>query len=67
MEDLTMAMKTNDLDPQVVEYLPSKVKKPEDLFGDNGILKELKKALTERMLEGELTTELGYEKYDSAG
>ena len=62
-----MAMKTNNLDPQVVEYLLSKVKTGEDLFGDSGILKELKKALTERILEGELTTELGYEKHDSAG
>jgi len=62
-----MAMQTNELDPQIVEYLLNKIKKPEDLFGDSSILKQLKKALTERILEGELTTELGYKKHDSAG
>ena len=62
-----MAMKVNELDPQVIEYLFKKMKTPEDIFGDSGLLKQLKKALTERILEGELTTELGYEKHDSAG
>lgn len=62
-----MAMKTNPLDPQIVESLLKNSKTPEDIFGDNGILKQLKKALTERILEGELTTELGYQKHDIAG
>lgn len=62
-----MALKSNDLDPQIVEALISNMKKPEDIFGDNGLLKQLKKAITERILEGELTTELGYNKYDVSG
>ena len=62
-----MAKKTDNLDPQVVEYLLNQTENPEDLFGDNGLLKQLKKALTERILEGELTTELGYDKHDAAG
>lgn len=66
-EKLTMAMKTDKLDPQVIEYLLKQTKTPEDIFGDNGLLKQLKKALTERILEGELTTELGYEKHDASG
>lgn len=62
-----MAMKTDKLDPQIVEYFLDKIKKPEDIFGDSGVMKELKKALTERILEGELTAELGYEKHASTG
>lgn len=62
-----MAIKSNELDPQVVEYLLKKIKTSEDIFGDSGVMKELKKALTERILEGELTTELGYEKHAISG
>lgn len=62
-----MAVKTNELDPQIVEYFLDKVKTSDDIFGDSGVMKALKKALTERILEGELTTELGYEKHACAG
>lgn len=62
-----MAMKIDELDPQVIEYLLKKTKSPRDIFGNDGILKQLKKALTERILEGELTAELGYEKHDISG
>lgn len=62
-----MAKKTSGLSPEIVEYLLGKVENPADLFGDGGLLKQLKKALTERILEGELTTELGYEKHDALG
>jgi putative transposase len=36
--------------------------KPEDLFGKNGVFTKLKKAVLERVLDGELTHHLGYEK-----
>jgi putative transposase len=62
-----MAMKSNDLDPQIVEYFLKKIKTADDIFGDSGVMKDLKKALTERILEGELTTELGYEKHAVSG
>jgi len=62
-----MSMKSDKLDPQVVEYLLNKMKSPQDIFGDDGVLKQLKKALTERILEGELTTELGYDKHAMDG
>jgi putative transposase len=64
---MTMALKTDELDPQVIEYLLSKTKSGLDLFGEGGLFKQLKKALTERILNGELTDELGYEKHDVAG
>ncbi|GAN79604.1 transposase [Acidocella aminolytica] len=36
-------------------------KRPEDLLGDAGLMKELKLRLMERMLGAELTAHLGYE------
>jgi transposase-like protein len=41
--------------------------KPEDLTGENGLFKQLKKALIERALGAELTEHLGYEKSDPTG
>ena len=38
-----------------------------DLLGPTGLVKQLTKALLERMLEGELSHHLGYEKHDPAG
>ena len=35
---------------------------PEELIGSNGLLKQLKKALVQRALEGEMTHHLGYSK-----
>jgi transposase-like protein len=40
----------------------SGVKNPEDLLGDGGVFRQLKKALMERALGAELTHHLGYEK-----
>jgi transposase-like protein len=37
------------------------------LIGPDGLVKELTKALVERMLAGELSHHLGYEKQDAAG
>ena len=39
-------------------------KNPEDLLGENGLIKQLTKALVETALESEITQELGYEKND---
>ena len=62
-----MAKKANELDPQVIEYLLEQRNASGDIFGESGLFKQLKKALTERILEGELTTALGYEKHDPSG
>jgi putative transposase len=37
----------------------------EDLFGPDGVIKQLSKALIERCLQAELSTHLGYEKQES--
>jgi putative transposase len=42
-------------------------KGPEDLIGEQGLLKQLTKALVERAMHAELTHHLGYEKHDSGG
>ncbi|HEX3861802.1 MAG TPA: hypothetical protein VHY35_08945 [Stellaceae bacterium] len=40
---------------------------PEDLLGEEGVFKELKKRLLERAVSAELSEHLGYEKGDPAG
>src|SRR4051812_46663703 len=55
------------LDKDLIDELLKDYKKPEDLIGENGLLKQLTKALVERALNAELTHHLGYEKSDPAG
>ena len=40
-------------------------KKPEDLIGENGILKQLTKAIVERALQAELAAHLGHDKHEA--
>ncbi len=58
---------TRAIKPEVLDELLSGLEKPEDLLGDDGLFRHLKKALMERALGGELTHHLGYEKHDPAG
>lgn len=48
---------------KLLDELLSGVEKPEDFFGDKGLMKELKVRLMERMLGAELTEHLGYEPH----
>src|SRR5215471_5755666 len=52
---------------EVIEELLQGYRSPEDLLGEEGLFKELKKRLLERALGAELTEHLGYEKGDPAG
>ena len=52
---------------EILDELLSGYEKPEDLLGEEGLLKELKKALIERALGAELTEHLGYETFSPAG
>jgi putative transposase len=52
---------------EVLDELLSRVTSPDELLGDTGLFKQLKKALMERALGAELTHHLGYEKGDAAG
>jgi putative transposase len=49
---------------EIFDELLSDYKHPEDLLGDGGLFKQLKKALLERALNAELSDHLGYEKGD---
>jgi len=50
--------------PEVIDELLKDYKKPEDILGENGLLKQFTKALLERALNAELTHHLGYEKHE---
>lgn len=50
------------LDKELIDKLLEGYQKPEDLIGENGLLKQLTKALVERAMSAELTHQLGYEK-----
>jgi len=57
-----MALNDDLLDKLIEGY-----QKPEDLIGENGLLKQLTKRLIERAMKAELTHQLGYEKNDHEG
>lgn len=48
---------------EIIDQILGNAKTEEDLFGKDGVLKILTKRLMERILEGELTHHLGYEKH----
>ncbi len=52
---------------EVLDELLKGCKTQEDIFGENGLVKEFVKALSERALQAELTTHLGYAKHDIKG
>lgn len=52
---------------QLIDQLLADYKSPEDLLGEQGILKQLTKKLAERALEAEMEQHLGYAKHDAAG
>jgi putative transposase len=55
------------IDPKLLDELLVDYKRPEDIIGENGLLKQLTKALLERALNAELTEHVGYDKHDPAG
>lgn len=57
-----MAIRTELIDELLKDY-----QKPEDIIGENGLLKQFVKAVLERAMNAELTHHLGYEKHDPAG
>ena len=59
--------KQYEIEERLIDELLKNYEKPEDLLGREGIFKSLQKKLLERILETELTEELGYEKYSAKG
>ena len=52
---------------ELLDTLMKDYKKPEDLIGENGLLKQLTKKLLERAMQAEMTEHLGYEKNAPTG
>ena len=55
------------IDNELIDKLLKDYKKPEDLVGENGLLKELTNRLLERAMSAEMTEHVGYEKHDATG
>ncbi len=58
---------SSPIDLNLIDSLIKQYDDPADIFRENGLMMQLKKAIVERVMEGELTTELGYEKHDPSG
>ena len=54
----------NPIPTDLIDSLLSGYQKPEDLIGENGLLKQLTKALVERALEAEMTEHLGHARHN---
>jgi putative transposase len=52
---------------ELIDELLKGYQKPEDIIGENGLLKQLTKALLERAMSAEMSCHLGYDKHDPAG
>ena len=60
---MTITPEVNEL----LDKLLKEYKKPEEILGENGLLKQLTKAVIERALQAEMTSHLGYEKNAAEG
>ena len=53
------------IDLKLIDKLLADYKKPEDIIGENGLLKQLTKAFYwKRAMQAEMTEHLGYSKHD---
>jgi putative transposase len=59
--------KEKSIDNELIDNLLKNYKKPEDLIGENGLLKQLTKQLLERAMAAEMTEHVGYDRHDAAG
>src|SRR5258707_13632977 len=57
----------NKEEDRLIKELLANYKTPEDLIGENGLLKRLTKKLVEGALGAEMTHHLGYPKHDATG
>lgn len=59
--------KKKGIEDEIIDNLLRDYKEPEDLIGENGLLKELTKRLLERAMAAEMTEHVGYEKHSREG
>ena len=62
-----MTKDSNAINLDLIDQLLANYKSPEDVLGENGLLKQFTKAVLERALKAELSHHLGYEKHDPTG
>ena len=62
-----MAIKKKGIEDEIIDNLLKDYKDPEDLIGENGLLKQLTKRLLERVMSAEVTQHVGYEKHEVSG
>jgi len=60
-----MSTKKHAIPDELVAQLLGNYQKPEDLIGENGLLKQLTKLLVEKALEAEMAEHLGHDKHES--
>ena len=58
-----MSPRKHEVPDELLSSLLANYKKPEDLIGENGLLKQLTKRLVERALDAEMTVHLGHERH----
>jgi putative transposase len=56
-----------EIKTELIDELLKDYKKPEDIIGEHGLLKQFVKAVLERAMHAELTDHLGYLKHSPAG
>ena len=59
-----MSPRKHEVPDELLSSLLANYKKPEDLIGENGLLKQLTKLLVEKALDAEMTEHLGHEKHE---
>ncbi|MFG5775758.1 IS256 family transposase [Comamonas sp. J-3] len=60
-----MTTKKHEVPQELLASLLADYKKPEDLIGENGLLKQLTKLLVEKALDAELTEHLGHQRHEA--
>ncbi len=59
-----MSSKKHDVPDALLDSLLADYQKSEDLIGENGLLKQLTKLLTEKALDAEMAAHLGHSKHE---
>lgn len=62
---MTVAKAATAIPADLIDSLMSGYQKPEDLIGENGLLKQITKAFVERALQAEMEAHLGHGKNDT--
>ena len=59
-----MSKRIHDASDEMLSSVLANYKKPEDLIGENGLLKQLTKRLVKKALDAEMTKHLGHDRHE---